>query len=166
MGIVFWGFGLVGFVLSKYGRKSMRKVGGGKRWEPSGPNKRREQEAGSGKKLARCRISGGAEKTIETQLFSCCAASTQNKTVYKHSFFVGRRRATRQKQCFYTLFSLRNKVVFIHCFFGSARNATLLKLAGALPHVLPPVPTCDSGGGIVCADRRRMWHDMAAKTQI
>ena len=43
VGIVFWGFGLVGFVLSKYGRKSMRKVGGGKRWEPSGPNKRREQ---------------------------------------------------------------------------------------------------------------------------
>ena len=110
--------------------------------------------------------------------------SMNDKTVYKHGFFhvaqhrpktkpcintvffVGRRRATRQKQCLYTLFSLRSKVVFIHCFFGSARNATLLKLAGALPHVLPPVPTCDRGGGIVCADRRRMWHDMAAKTQI
>ena len=68
--------------------------------------------------------------------------------MFIHAFIVEKR------SCVYTLF------------FGSAQNATLLKLVGALPHVLPPVPTCDSGGSIVCADSRRMWHDMAAKTQI
>ena len=157
--------------------RSVGARGGNQAVRTRGGNKRREQEAGRSlrnaafraepKKLCINTTLSINDKTVYKHVFfPCCAASTQNKAVYKHNFFVGRRRATRQKQCLYTLFSLRNKVVFIHCFFGSARNATLLKLAGALPHVLPPVPTCDSGGGIVCADRRRMWHDMAAKTQI
>ena len=110
--------------------------------------------------------------------------SMNDKTVYKHVFFHVAQHRPKTKPCINTVFlsvdavlhgknnvytrffSLRIKVVFIHCFFGSARNATLLKLAGALPHVLPPVPTCDSGGSIVCANSRRMWHDLAAKTQI
>ena len=63
---------MVCFVLSRYVRKSMLKVGGRKRWKPRGPNKRPEQEEGTrgGKKLAQCRISGGAEKVV-----------------FKHNFF-------------------------------------------------------------------------------
>ena len=157
--------------------RSVGAGGGNQAVRKRGGNKSREREAGRS-------LRNAAFRAEPKKLCINTTFSINDKTVYKHVFFHVAQHRPKTKPCIntvflsvdavlhgknnvYTLFfSLRIKVVFIHCFFGSARNATLLKLAGALPHVLPPVPTCDSGGSIVCADSRRMWHDMAAKTQI